>query len=55
MCDGRGRDSEVTVDGRTVALTVARSHARVRPGQAGLDTLRVECALTAPLPQKATA
>ncbi|MEU0217581.1 nickel transporter [Streptomyces sp. NPDC006265] len=39
-----------TVDGRGVALTSERGHARVRPGQAGLDTLRVECELTAPLP-----
>ncbi len=43
-------DSGVTVDGRSAALTSERSHARVRPGQAGLDTLRVECELTAPLP-----
>ncbi|MER5835686.1 nickel transporter, partial [Streptomyces sp. NPDC002130] len=37
-------------DGRRVALTAERSDARVRPGQAGLDTLRVECELTAALP-----
>ncbi|MDT0389865.1 HoxN/HupN/NixA family nickel/cobalt transporter [Streptomyces dubilierae] len=49
-CATAAEDSRVTVDGRTVALTAERSHARVRPGQAGLDTLRVECALTAPLP-----
>ncbi|WP_328367438.1 nickel transporter [Streptomyces sp. NBC_00445] len=51
-CASAARDSEVTVEGRAVGLTVAESHARVRPGQAGLDTLRVECRLTAPLPDQ---
>ncbi|MFJ4540351.1 nickel transporter [Streptomyces tibetensis] len=49
-CATAAEDSHATVDGRGVALTAERSHARVRPGQAGLDTLRVECELTAPLP-----
>ncbi|MFE0676197.1 nickel transporter [Streptomyces sp. NPDC058867] len=49
-CVSAARDGEVTVDGRTVALTVERAGVRVRPGQAGLDTLRVECELRAPLP-----
>lgn len=49
-CATAAADSRVTVDGRTAALTAERSRARVRPGQAGLDTLRVECELTAPLP-----
>ncbi len=53
-CATAARDSEVTVDGRTVALTARSSHARLRPGQAGLDTLRVECRLTAPLPENDT-
>ncbi|WAZ20676.1 nickel transporter [Streptomyces cinnabarinus] len=53
-CASAARDSEVTVEGRSVALTVKSSHARVRPGQAGLDTLRVECALSAPLPDGAS-
>ncbi|MDQ0603017.1 nickel/cobalt exporter [Streptomyces canus] len=53
-CDTAAQDSEVTVDGRTAALTVRESKARVRPGQAGLDTLRVECELTAPLPEGST-
>ncbi|MFG2555148.1 nickel transporter [Streptomyces sp. NPDC048581] len=53
-CEQAAQGSEVTVDGRTVALTLNSSHARVRPGQAGLDTLRVECRLTAPLPEDAT-
>ncbi|MFC9909162.1 nickel transporter [Streptomyces sp. NPDC127197] len=50
-CADAARDSEATVDGRTVGLDVVESHARVLPGQAGLDTLRVECRLTAPLPE----
>ncbi|AMW09559.1 nickel transporter [Streptomyces qaidamensis] len=49
-CATAAEDSRATVDGREVALTTERSHARVRPGQAGLDTLRVECELTAALP-----
>ncbi|MFF9769277.1 nickel transporter [Streptomyces sp. NPDC014636] len=46
--------SGLSVNGRTTTLTAARSSARLRPGQAGLDTLRVECRLTAPLPRGAT-
>ncbi|MGN9757190.1 HoxN/HupN/NixA family nickel/cobalt transporter [Streptomyces sp. SD31] len=53
-CAKAAQGSEVTVDGRTVALKLNSSHARVRPGQAGLDTLRVECRLTAPLPEDAS-
>ncbi|MFD0006430.1 nickel transporter [Streptomyces sp. NPDC127178] len=52
-CEDAVRGSEVTVDGRSVGLALNGSHARVRPGQAGLDTLRVECRLTAPLPENA--
>lgn len=52
-CASAARDGEVTVDGREAPLTVTGSRARVRPGQAGLDTLRVECEMTAPLPEKA--
>ncbi|MEU3946877.1 nickel transporter [Streptomyces sp. NPDC029526] len=51
-CAEAARDSEVRVDGRAVPLTVDGSRVRVRPGQAGLDTLRVECRLTAPLPDE---
>lgn len=54
-CETAAQGSEVTVDGRGVDLAVGASHARVRPGQAGLDTLRVECRLTAPLPEDAKA
>ena len=53
-CQKAAADAKVTADGRTVALTARSSIARVRPGQAGLDTLRVECRLTAPLPEDAT-
>ncbi|GGW58319.1 nickel transporter [Streptomyces caelestis] len=49
-CATAAADSRLTVDGRRTPLTAERGHARVRPGQAGLDTLRVECELTAPLP-----
>ncbi|WP_121746090.1 sulfite exporter TauE/SafE family protein [Streptomyces sp. E2N166] len=52
-CAKAARDSGLTVDGRAVGLTAQRGHARVRPGQAGLDTLRLECRLTAPLPEAA--
>ncbi|NGO14638.1 nickel transporter, partial [Streptomyces sp. HC44] len=48
-CETAARKSRVTVDGRKAALTVGDSRVRVRPGQAGLDTLRVECRWTAPL------
>ncbi|MEU6810748.1 nickel transporter [Streptomyces sp. NPDC046831] len=53
-CERAARASTVTVDGRAAVLTVGAAHARVRPGQAGLDTLRVECRLTAPLPRERT-
>ncbi|GAA3124059.1 nickel transporter [Streptomyces echinatus] len=53
-CAGAAAGSRLSVDGRAAALTAARSSARPRPGQAGLDTLRVECRLTAPLPRGAT-
>ncbi|MCX5138167.1 sulfite exporter TauE/SafE family protein [Streptomyces sp. NBC_00340] len=50
-CESAARGSRVTVGGREVALARGASHARTRPGQAGLNTLRVECRLTAPLPR----
>ncbi|WP_344387846.1 sulfite exporter TauE/SafE family protein [Streptomyces vastus] len=49
-CATAAGKSRVTVDGREVALKAGESRVRVRPGQAGLDTLRVECRWTAPLP-----
>ncbi|MEW2511550.1 nickel transporter [Streptomyces sp. NPDC046870] len=53
-CARAAADSGLRVDGRRTALTAARGSARTRPGQAGLDTLRVECRLTAPLPRAST-
>ncbi|MPY37615.1 nickel transporter, partial [Streptomyces adustus] len=50
-CAKAAEGSRVTVDGRAVALTVGTSRAWLRPGQAGLHTLRVECRLTAELPE----
>ncbi|WP_329340926.1 nickel transporter [Streptomyces sp. NBC_00663] len=53
-CEKAAQGSEVTVDGTAATLSVKSGKAAVRPGQAGLDTLRVECELTAPLPEAAT-
>ncbi|MFI6406412.1 sulfite exporter TauE/SafE family protein [Streptomyces sp. NPDC050548] len=53
-CDKATEGSKVTVDGRTVALTPGTSTARLRPGQAGLNTLRLECGSTAALPKGST-
>ncbi|ATL26610.1 nickel transporter [Streptomyces formicae] len=50
-CRAAAGDTRVDVDGRRAALRVRDARVRVRPGQAGLDTLRVECVLTAPLPR----
>ncbi|MFF4119792.1 nickel transporter [Streptomyces sp. NPDC001714] len=54
-CTTAADGSRLTVDGRTTPLTVRTSHAELRPGQAGLNTLRVECRFTAPLPEGTTA
>ncbi|MDQ0990038.1 nickel transporter [Streptomyces sp. V3I7] len=53
-CAAAAEGSTLTVDGRRTDLTVGDSTARLRPGQAGLDTLRVECRLTARLPEAGT-
>ncbi|MFF3913486.1 nickel transporter [Streptomyces sp. NPDC001852] len=53
-CARAAGGSRLTVDGRTATLTAVGATARLRPGQAGLHTLRVECRLTAPLPRGAT-
>ncbi|MCD9877538.1 urease accessory protein UreH domain-containing protein [Streptomyces guryensis] len=53
-CAKAAEGSKVTVDGRAAALAVGSSRAQLRPGQAGLNTLRVECRLTAPLPEGET-
>ncbi|MER6525014.1 nickel transporter [Streptomyces sp. NPDC001508] len=50
-CADAAAGSALTVAGRRTTLSVERSHAVRRPGQAGLDTLRVECRFTAPLPE----
>ncbi|MGY4980143.1 nickel transporter [Streptomyces sp. 900105755] len=54
-CTTAADGSRLSVDGRTTPLTVRTSHAELRPGQAGLNTLRVECRFTAPLPRGAAA
>ncbi|MET8960761.1 nickel transporter [Streptomyces sp. NPDC004074] len=54
-CAAAAEGSRLTVGGRPVPLTVGTGSARSRPGQAGLNTLRVECRLTAPLPRTGTA
>lgn len=51
-CRAAADDARVTVAGRDAELTVGAARALDRPGQAGLDTLRVECTFTAPLPRK---
>ncbi|WP_434599515.1 urease accessory protein UreH domain-containing protein [Streptomyces sp. A5-4] len=51
-CDGAARDARVEVaEGRAIPLSVGESGAQALPGQAGLQTLRVTCELTAPLPR----
>ncbi|MFI6286230.1 hypothetical protein ACIBCM_15955 [Streptomyces sp. NPDC051018] len=49
-CARAAHEGRVEVNGRPVALSPGASRAELRPGQAGLPTLRVECRLTAPLP-----
>ncbi|MFF4589370.1 sulfite exporter TauE/SafE family protein [Streptomyces sp. NPDC001388] len=53
-CATAASGSRLTVDGRAVTLTAGGGKAVLRPGQAGLDTVRVECRLTAELPEKDT-
>ncbi|MET8951393.1 urease accessory protein UreH domain-containing protein [Streptomyces sp. NPDC004393] len=53
-CATAAAGSTLSVDGHAVPLTVGPSRAQLRPGQAGLHTLRVECALRAPLPKGKT-
>ncbi|MEU3462969.1 sulfite exporter TauE/SafE family protein [Streptomyces sp. NPDC006733] len=49
-CATAAAGARLSVDGRTTSLTVTRAAAQVRGGQAGLATLRVDCALKAILP-----
>jgi len=48
-CATASRIFQITESGRQVRATVRAALARTRPGQAGLPTLRLECAMTAPL------
>ncbi|MFF7355528.1 sulfite exporter TauE/SafE family protein [Streptomyces filipinensis] len=50
-CTQAARGSAVTLGGHRVALTVRDGRAGLRPGQAGLNTLRLECRWTAALPR----
>ncbi|MEU2157923.1 hypothetical protein ABZ532_23455 [Streptomyces sp. NPDC019396] len=54
-CAEAARTSQLRVDGRPVPLEPGPARAEVRPGQAGLPTLRLECGMTAPLPERAAA
>ncbi|MER8002175.1 sulfite exporter TauE/SafE family protein [Streptomyces sp. NPDC095613] len=47
-----GGDGAAGTAGTAEAVSAERASARERPGQAGLRTLRVTCALTAPLPDE---
>jgi len=48
-CATASRVFQITESGRQVRATVRAAAAQTRPGQAGLPTLRLECAMTAPL------
>ncbi|MFD7612155.1 nickel/cobalt transporter [Streptomyces sp. NPDC059828] len=54
-CAEAARTSQLRVDGRVLPLKAGPARAEVRPGQAGLPTLRLECGMTAPLPERAAA
>lgn len=49
-CTSAADRTRLTANGQRARLTTASHRAQVRPGQAGLNTLRVECRLTAALP-----
>ncbi|OKJ95235.1 nickel transporter [Streptomyces sp. CB03234] len=50
-CDTAAKGARLVVEDRTArSLAAGSAKAEERPGQAGLRTLRVTCALTAPLP-----
>jgi ABC-type nickel/cobalt efflux system permease component RcnA len=48
-CASAASGLEITVDGRPVRMAVRTATAHTSPGQAGLPTVRLECALAAPL------
>lgn len=50
-CEAAVRGGRLTVDGKPERPVTEAATAAVRPGQAGLPTLRVECRLTAKLPR----
>ncbi|MGI5479114.1 hypothetical protein [Streptomyces lavendofoliae] len=50
-CDTAAKGARLVVGGTARPLTAGSARAEVRPGQAGLETLRVTCALTAALPR----
>ena len=54
-CPHLARDLRATADGRALPLGVTGSALSFPKGAAGLETLRLECALTAPLPASPTA
>ena len=54
-CAAAAQGARLTVGGAAEPLTVKAASASVRPGQASLPTLRVECRLTAALPSNASA
>jgi nickel/cobalt transporter (NicO) family protein len=50
-CDTAAKGARLVAGGeKTVSVSAGSAKAQVRPGQAGLHTLRVSCALTAALP-----
>ncbi|MFJ1747379.1 sulfite exporter TauE/SafE family protein [Streptomyces sp. NPDC088116] len=52
-CDTAARDARLVVgDKGSVSVVAGSAKARIRPGQAGLRTLRVICELTAALPRE---
>ncbi|WP_329071309.1 urease accessory protein UreH domain-containing protein [Streptomyces sp. NBC_01429] len=50
--DGATGAGEAGPEGTAVSVSAGAAKAEVLPGQAGLDTLRVTCELTAPLPRE---
>lgn len=50
LCERQTDSLAVEVDGTAVALDVQSSSGALTDGQAGLQTLRIDCTLTAPLP-----
>ncbi|MGW1886303.1 urease accessory protein UreH domain-containing protein [Streptomyces sp. NPDC001970] len=51
-CGTAAQEARLRVDGRAVPVGAGTARAEIRPGQAGLPTLRMECRMTAPLPDR---